>query len=81
MAGLFDHIGSTAHHESSEFHPSSSLLPTKTHKNHLLDVWFSRPQTTASFLPLQPKVAPQHSALSFQPKATSAQQQYIIERS
>ena len=25
MAGLFDHIGPTAHHAPSEFHPSSSL--------------------------------------------------------
>ena len=67
MARLFDHIGSTAHYAPSEFRPSASLclLPTKTHKNHLLDVyiiWFSRPQTTASSLPLQSKVAPQHSA-------------------
>ena len=38
MAGLFDHMGPTAYHASSEFHPSSSLLPTKTHKNHLFDV-------------------------------------------
>ena len=25
MAGLFDHIGPTAHHAPSEFHPNSSL--------------------------------------------------------
>ena len=39
MAGLFNHIGPTAQHAPSEFHPSLfPLLPTKTHKNRRLAV-------------------------------------------
>ena len=38
MAGLFDHIGPTAHHAPSVPPECIPLLPTKTHKKHLLDV-------------------------------------------
>ena len=60
MAGLFDHIGPTAHHVPSEFHPSSSLCyrRRRTRTICLMSIiWFSRPQSTESFLPLslQPK--------------------------
>ena len=57
---------------------SVPLECTPLHNNHLLDVWFSWPQTAASSPSLQPKVTPQHSAPSLLPtKVTSAQQQYI----
>ena len=55
MAGLFDHIGPTAHHAPSEFHPSSSLCyrRRRTRTICLMSmICFSRPQTTASSLPL-----------------------------
>ena len=47
MAGLFDHIGPTAHHAPSEFHPSSSLYyrRRRTRTICLMSmIWFSRPQ-------------------------------------
>ena len=65
MAGLFDHIGPTAHHVPSEFHPSSSLCyrRRRTRTICLMSIiWFSRPQTTASSPSLQPKVTPQRSS-------------------
>ena len=64
MAGLFDHIGPTAHHAPPEFIP---LLPTKTQKNRLLDVHdlvLSATNQRVLSPSLQPKVTPQHSALS-----------------
>ena len=81
MAGLFDHIGPTAHHAPSEFHPMSSLCyrRRRTITICLMSViWFPRPQSTASFLPLSNQKSHLSTALSlsFQPKAPSAQQQY-----
>ena len=56
MAGLFDHIGPTAHHAPSEFHPNSSLCYRRRTRTICLMsmIWFSRPQTTASFVPTLP---------------------------
>ena len=73
MAGLFNHIGPTAQHAPSEFHPSLfPLLPTKTHKNRRLAVHdLLLPATNNDVLspPLQPRpeVTPQHSTLSLLP--------------
>ena len=78
MAGLFDHIGPTAHHASSEFHPSSYLCYRRRRARTIcLYVWFSRRQTIASSLPLSNQNLSIALSLSFQPNATSAQQQYI----
>ena len=60
MAGPFDNP--TGHHPPSEFPKFFPLLQTNSHKNNLLDVWFSRPQTTASSLPLSNQMPPQHSS-------------------
>ena len=82
MAGLFDRIGPTAHHAPSEFHPSSSLSyrRRRTRTISLMSmIWFSRPKTNASSLPLSNQKSHLSTALSlsFQPKATSAQPQYL----
>ena len=70
MAGLFDHIGRTAHHAPSEFHPSSSLCYRRRRTRTICLMYRSpghKPQRPLSLSPsLQPKVT-QHSALSLLP--------------
>ena len=71
----------SAHHAASEFHPSSSLCYRRSRTRIIClmpMIWFSRPQTTTSSLPLSNRKSHLSTALSlsFQPKATSAQRQY-----
>ena len=70
MAGLFNEIGPTAQHVPSEFHPSSSLCyrRRRTRIICLMSViWFSRPQTTTSSLPLSNGKSHLSTALSLLP--------------
>ena len=70
MAGLFDHIGPTAHHAPSEFQPSSSLCyrRRRTRIICLMSViWFSRPQTTTASLLLSNGKSHLSTALSLLP--------------
>ena len=72
MAGLFDHIGPTAHHAPSEFHPSSSLCyrRRRTRTICLMSILFGspghKPHRVLSSSP-KPKVTPHHSAFSLLP--------------